>query len=597
MVCRAVEILLDDARPGRERIRRYVNPIAIVHASDPNRVAPALHILENARRAGKHVAGYFSYELSYVLEPRLRPHLPQERDVPLLWFGIFEACEELTGEGANAALAARIKGRSYGGPLSHEWNSDAYEVRFARLHALIEAGDIYQANLSFRSHFAAVGDPMALYLALREHSQAAYGAFIDDGTRHILSLSPELFFAVSPEREIVAKPMKGTASRGGNPTDDRIVRTQLQTSAKDRAENLMIVDLLRNDLGRVAETGSVSVSDLYAVETYPTVHQMVSTVRARLRPRLSIGALVRALFPCGSVTGAPKIRAMEIIREQEESPRGVYCGAIGHFAPDGSAEFNVAIRTLTIREGRGELGIGGAVVHDSRAASEYDECLLKARYYDVARKPFELIETLRFSSREGFVRRELHLERMARSAATFSIPFDRGRAMLAMEKAISGSTGDQRVRLGLAENGSFSCMVASLSARSAAPWRYVVSGVEMQSSDALLRHKTNWRETYESELALALGCDEVLFVNEHGRLTEGSRTNIFLKRGRRLLTPPLSDGVLGGCLRQALLAERKCEEAELYPGDLQSCDEVFLGNSLRGLIKAFPVKSLSAYAR
>jgi len=597
MECRTVEILLDDSRPGRERVRRYVSPTAIVHAKEPDLVGPALHILENARRAGKHVAGYFSYELGYVLEPRLRPLLPAERDVPLLWFGIFDACEELAGEAANAALAARVEGRGYGGPLSHEWNSAAYEAQFARVHGLIEAGDIYQANLSFRSRFAIAGDPMALYLALRKRSRAAHGAFIDDGTRHILSLSPELFFAVSRDGEIVAKPMKGTAPRGGNPMDDMIARTRLQVSEKDRAENLMIVDLLRNDLGRVAGTGSVSVSDLYAIETYPTVHQMVSTVRARLKPDVTVGGLMRALFPCGSVTGTPKIRAMEIIRELEESPRGVYCGAIGHFAPDGSAEFNVAIRTLTIGDGQGELGIGGAVVHDSEAASEYGECLLKARYYDTARKPLELIETLRYAQHNGFVRQDLHLERMARSAATFSIPFDREKAIQAMREATFGSAGEQRVRLGLAEDGSFFCTVAPMPAPSGAPWRYAISTVEMHSGDILLRHKTNWREIYESELAHAQGCDEVLFVNQHGRLTEGSRTNIFVNREGRLLTPPLRDGVLGGCLRQALIAEGKCEEAGLYPRDLQAGDEVLLGNSLRGLVKALPAESLAVCAR
>ena len=365
-----VEILLDDARPGLERVRRYANPAAIVQAGDPQLVDAALHILQNARRAGKHVAGYFSYELGYVLEPHLRALLPERRDVPLLWFGIFDDCEEFTGEAANSVLATRAQGRAYGGPLGHEWNAEEYAKRFAQVHDLIDAGDIYQTNLSFRSRFAAVGDPMALYLDLRKRSKAAHGAFIDDGKRHILSLSPELFFSVTHDGEITAKPMKGTAPRGGNPMDDMVARTKLQNSEKDRAENLMIVDLLRNDLSRVSEVGSVSVSDLYAIETFPTVHQMVSTVRAQLRPDTTIPDLVRALFPCGSVTGTPKIRAMEIIRALEQSPRGVYCGAIGHFAPDGPAEFNVAIRTLTISEDQGTLGIGGAVVHDSAAQGE-----------------------------------------------------------------------------------------------------------------------------------------------------------------------------------------------------------------------------------
>ena len=239
---------------------------------------------------------------------------------------------------------------------------------------------------------------------LRARSAAAHGAFIDDGERQILSLSPELFFDLSPDGQLTAKPMKGTIARGADLQSDADARAALAASVKDRAENLMIVDLLRNDLGRIAEIGSVRVEDLFAVETYPTLHTMVSTVKARLKPGSDIAAIVRALFPCGSITGAPKIRAMEIIRELEASPRGVYCGAIGHFAPDGSARFNVAIRTLTIRGGAGELGIGGAVVQDSASGAEYDECLLKARYYEAARRPLELIETLRWSPDEGFVR-------------------------------------------------------------------------------------------------------------------------------------------------------------------------------------------------
>lgn len=590
-----VEVLLDDARPGLERLRRYANPVAIVQAGDPQFVDAALHVLQNARRAGKHIAGYFSYELGYVLEPHLRALLPEERDVPLLWFGIFDACEEVTGEAANASLAAQVQGRAYGGPLRHEWNSEEYAARFTQVHALIDAGDIYQANLSFRSRFAAVGDPMALYLDLRKRSKAAHGAFIDDGKRHILSLSPELFFSVTHDGQITAKPMKGTAPRGGNPMDDMVVRTKLQNSKKDRAENLMIVDLLRNDLSRVAKVGSVAVSDLYAIETFPTVHQMVSTVSAKLKPDTTIPDLVRALFPCGSVTGTPKIRAMEIIRALEQSPRGVYCGAIGHFAPDGSAEFNVAIRTLTVRDGGGVLGIGGAVVHDSGAQGEYDECLLKARYYDTARKPLELIETLRFSPRSGFVRQGLHLERMAQSAATFSIPFDTAGATRAMNDVVSGASSDLRVRLVLHEDGSFSCSCMVLPVIPV-HWRYTISSVVMPSRDILLRHKTNWREIYESEFAHAQGSDEVLFVNEHGRLTEGSRTNIFLRRGEQLFTPPLEDGVLNGCLRRELIAEGQCKEAELTPHDLDG-GVVMLGNSLRGLIKAVAAEPAQACAR
>ena len=582
------EIILDDARPGHARVRRFIRPLGIITANAPGEVSGALEALERAHGSGHYVAGYFSYELGYVLEPRLCDLLPSDRKVPLLWFGVFEDCETFEGDAARRFLEAKVTGRCYAGPLTHEWSREDYSSLFKRTHDLIAAGDIYQANLSFRSRFAVMGDPLALYLKLRERSAAAHGAFIDDGERHILSLSPELFFSISRGGEIAARPMKGTAPRDADAAKDNALRAHLSASDKDRAENLMIVDLLRNDLGRIAQVGSVSVSELFKVETYPTLHTMVSTIRARLREHLSVSDIVRALFPCGSVTGTPKIRAMEIIRELEESPRGIYCGAIGVFAPDGSADFNVAIRTLTVANGRGELGIGGAVVHDSRASSEYDECLLKARYYEASRKPLQLIETLRYSPVDGLVRRDLHLARMERSAAAFGIAFDRMAAIATLEKTVEGTSANLRVRLTLDEAGTFACTQTTLAPQDAG-WTYAISSRPIASSDILLRHKTNWREFYETETALHPDCDEVLFVNEHGALTEGSRTNIFLRKGATLMTPRLEDGVLNGCLRRELMDSGQCVEATLYLRDLATADAVFLGNSLRGLIEAAPV--------
>jgi para-aminobenzoate synthetase/4-amino-4-deoxychorismate lyase len=350
----------------------------------------------------------------------------------------------------------------------------------------------------------------------------------------------------------------------------------------------MIVDLMRNDLSRIAARGSVEVEKLFAIETYPTLHQMTSSVTAQLPCGTSPEQIVRALFPCGSVTGTPKIRAMEIIRELEDSPRGVYCGAIGHFAPDGPAHFNVAIRTLTISGGEGELGIGGAVVYDSTAQSEYAECLLKARYYESTRKPLELIETLRWSPSEGFVRHDLHLARIARSAAAFGIEFDAGNATRALFAAVSRAAGAMRVRLTLSEGGDFACTATPVSVSQAQPWAYAVSRHRVQRGDDLLRHKTNWRESYEREYAkfAALGCDEVLYLNEFDELTEGSRTNIFARLRGRIVTPPLSAGLLDGCLRREMIESGACEEATLTLRDLQHAEEIWLGNSLRGLIPA-----------
>jgi len=551
-------VILDD---GARRV--FSRPLALIRADTAADVPPALAAVAAALSQGRHVAGWLGYELGYALEPRLG-----SAEGPLLHLGVF---------GAPANEAPPATGRAYAGPLRPQWDAQAYAARFAAVKDYIAAGDIYQANLSFRAGFAFAGEPRAFYERLRSQSGAAHCAFIDDEVRQVLSLSPELFFDLTADGDLTVRPMKGTMARAG---DDEAERAALAASTKDRAENLMIVDLIRNDLSRVAETGSVAVRDLFEVETYPTLHAMVSTVTAKKRADAGVADILRALFPCGSITGAPKIRAMEILRDLESSPRGVYCGAIGHFAPDGSARFNVAIRTLTIQDGRGELGIGGGVVQDSEVESEYAECLLKARFFETARRPLELIETLRWQS--GFTRLESHLARMQASAPVFGLAFDAARARAALDAAVAGKTGPLRIRLALDESGSHNATAHELPPNPA-HWRYAISPQRTDSDDIMLRHKTNWRELYEGEVA-RLGADEVVFCNQRGEVTEGARSNIFVRRGDILLTAPLEAGVLDGRLRAELIAQGKAREARLMPDDLAG--EVYFGNSLRGLIPA-----------
>ncbi|MBS0471247.1 MAG: aminodeoxychorismate synthase component I [Proteobacteria bacterium] len=579
-----VTVMLDDA--AADRILRFQAPAAVIAANTPRDIPAALALVESALAQGRHVAGWLGYELGYALEPRLTERGWPAR--PLLWFGVFDKPEVLT----RADLGRT--GAAYAGPLGHEWDEAAYTQRFDRVHDYIAAGDIYQANLSFRSRFHFAGDPLGLYLRLRGRAAAAHGAFIDDGARQVLSLSPELFFEIGADRRIVARPMKGTAPRGSDELADARAKAALAASPKDRAENLMIVDLVRNDIGRLALIGSVAVDKLFEVETYPTLHTMVSTVHGTLKPGTRVRDIVRALFPCGSVTGAPKIRAMEIIRELEQSPRDLYCGAIGMFAPDGSAIFNVAIRTITLEGGQGTLGIGGAVVQDSTAPSEYAECLLKARYFDSVREPICLIETLRHEN--GFVRLERHLARMEASAKFLDLPFDRAGADATLNRAVGGSDKPLRVRLTLDEAGAFECTTAPLGP-AATHWRYAISPYPVRSDDALIRHKTTWRQFYDAEqlrLSGQTGCDEAVFVNERGEITEGSRTNLFIRKDGQLYTPPLGCGLLDGVLRRELLETGQCEERVLTPDDLATADEVLLGNSLRGLIHADPAASARA---
>jgi para-aminobenzoate synthetase/4-amino-4-deoxychorismate lyase len=558
-------VILEDG-PSARRI--YRRPRARLSARTIAEVPAALAAIDTALAQGLHVAGWLGYELGLAWEPRLRP---LARDAgPLLHLGIFDH---------PVPDVPQPSGRAYAGPLRWEWDDDAYGQRFRQVKAFIAAGDIYQANLSFRARFAFAGDPLALYETLRERSGAGHCAYVDDGARQLLSLSPELFFAQSEDGTLTARPMKGTAPRDG---DDEAARRRLAASEKDRAENLMIVDLIRNDLGRIAEIGSVGVRDLFQVETYPTLHAMVSTVVGRKRTDAGAADILRALFPCGSITGAPKIRAMEILHELESSPRGAYCGAIGYFAPDG-ARFNVAIRTLTVADGMGELGIGGGVVQDSQEELEYAECRLKARFFESARRPLELIETLRFEN--GFLRGERHLARMAASARLFGLPFDRDKADRALAQAVGDAAGPLRVRLSLDEAGSHQAVAVPLPPNPG-HWTWRLSPERTQSKDLLLRHKTSWRELYDREAARA-GTDDVIFRNERDEITEGARSNVFVRRADMLLTPPLECGVLDGCLRAELIERKLAREERLTVGDLKG--DVFLGNSLRGLIPARPV--------
>ena len=541
-------------------------PVAVIAADTAAEVPGALAAVTAALAEGRHVAGWLGYELGYALEPRLLPLLPD--GVPLLRLGVFD----MPGE-APAPL-----GRAYAGPLCHDWDEAAYGARFDQVKALIAAGDIYQANLSYRARFAFAGDVLALYERLRLTSGAPWCSFADDEQQKIVSLSPELFFELSADGLISSRPMKGTAPRLG---DDRQESAALAADAKSRAENLMIVDLIRNDLGRVAQTGSVDVKALFAVETYPTLHTMVSTVAAQKRLDATAADVVRALFPCGSVTGAPKIRAMEVLRGLEDAPRGAYCGALGYFAPDGSARFNVAIRTLTISGGVGVLGLGGGVVQDSNGAAEYAECRLKARFFEDARPPLHLIETLKWDG--SFVRHGSHLARLEQSARVFGLAFDAVQAKAALDSAVAGRQGVQRVRLTLDEAGRHEAVAAPLEPNPL-HWTYAIAKGRVLSTDLLQRHKTSWRGLYE-ETGMA---DEMLFLNERGELAEGARSNIFVARDGMLLTPPLSAGVLDGRLRAEFLEAGKAQEATLTPSDLKNA-EVYLGNSLRGLIRALPL--------
>lgn len=569
-----MKILFDEGPLGGGTL--FDAPLRMIRADGPDQVPAALDQISRAQAAGHWLAGYFSYELGYCLTDRLAPLLPTGRRVPLILMGVFDGCR---------APAADAQAPAFLSPPCPAWDAARYGAAFDRVRDYIAAGDCYQINLTFPQTLRATGTPDALYTALRRAQPVRHGALVDLGGPVILSRSPELFFAVDADGMIETRPMKGTVARGPTPETDSAARDWLGASEKNRAENLMIVDLLRNDLSRISRVGSVRVPRLFEVESYATVHQMTSTVRAQLLPGIDLPAILRALFPCGSVTGAPKIRAMEIIRELEPAPRDAYCGAIGWVAPDGRMSFNVAIRTLTLHDdGAAVLNVGGGVVHDSTADAEYAEALLKAGFASLSAPDLQVIETLGSDGQGDFVRLDLHLDRLRATCARLGLPLDMGAVRAAL--ADVPCDGPRRVRIAVDAGGRVALTHAPCPPVSA-PWRLRIAAERLDSADPWLGVKTTHRAIYDSaRAALPEGVDELLFLNERGEVCEGTITNVFARLDGQLCTPPLACGLLPGVLRRDLIERGQVVERILTRADLTRAEALFVGNSLRGLIRA-----------
>ncbi|HET9639397.1 MAG TPA: aminodeoxychorismate synthase component I [Allosphingosinicella sp.] len=548
--------------------RLYRGPAEVVEVRRPEEIRPALE-----RLRGRHAAGFIAYEAGHGLEPKLAP-LAIEAEAgapPLLWFGLFDGWEEVDP----ARLLPNPAG-AWAGPPRPLVERKAHEAAVARALEHIIEGDIYQANLTFRAEVATAGHPLALYAAIRPRARAGWGGIVFTGEHWLLSFSPELFFTLE-EGRVTARPMKGTAAAGSDPE-------ALRGDPKQRAENLMIVDLLRNDLSRVSKPGSVKVPALFEVETYPTVLQMTSTIVGEIEGGLDGVDLIGAIFPCGSVTGAPKIRAMEIIAGLEREQRGAYTGSIGRLAPDGQAAFNVAIRTLVLRDGEtiARLGLGSGIVADSIAAEEWRECLAKGEFV-ATRRRFDLIETMRFDPHEGIAELDRHLARMKRSAETFGFAFDRHHARNELQAATFFLREGRKLRLLLSSSGALAIESRPLPPAPEAAVEVALAPLPVEAEDFRLRHKTSDRRFYD-EAREAAGAFEAVFVGREGFVTEGSFTSLFVERGGRLLTPPLKRGLLPGVLREALIEAGRAEEADLRAEDLEG--GFLLGNAVRGLIAA-----------
>jgi para-aminobenzoate synthetase/4-amino-4-deoxychorismate lyase len=594
-------VLLETARFDDKNYQSYLfrEAVETLVAEELHQLPEVFARIDAALAAGRYVAGYVGYECGahFALDGRIVPRSGDD-GLPLAWFGVYETpvvFDHLTGEFVEAAPEVSAEESfALDGPVA-----DAEELRLEiaeadylaaieRIESYIEAGDTYQVNFTDAVELRLQCDGAQVFGALLESQPVSYGALMSIEGTQVLSLSPELFFSVEAgdgARRIMTRPMKGTMRRGMDVVEDALQAALLASDEKNRSEHVMIVDLLRNDLGRVCEMGSVAVEDLFTVERYRTLLQMTSTVIGRLRGDADWYEVFRALFPSGSITGAPKVRTMQIIEELERGPRGVYTGAIGYFAPDGAAQFNVAIRTLVVEaDGAAHMGVGGGIVADSVAEAEYRECQLKASFLTAPTARFQLIETM--LAENGAVKLlPLHLDRLAASAEYFEFACD----LAAVEETVAAylrenAVGRLRLRLLLNRDGA-ATLSHTLLPEGAGEAAVCVSSRKVDSRDVFLRHKTTRRALYDEEFALArvAGFDEVIFVNERGEMTEGAISTVFVRRGGRLLTPPLESGVLPGVLRRELIERGDAREQVLTLEDLREAEAVYVGNSVRGL--------------
>lgn len=591
-------VLLECSRPGSSRLSRlFANPQRILEARTAAELEAMFPQIEDAIRHNLVAAGFFAYECGQCFEPTATQRPLPSGDL-LAWFGIYEHCycfDHHAGAFINEPPPdlppAHLLESSHLPVVSLGIDPPDYSTRIAQIHEWIRAGDVYQLNFTFPLRVDLAETPAQLYARLQAAQPVEYSAFLHSQPgRHILSLSPELFFRIDENagvRRITTRPMKGTASRGRTTVEDREIAAWLASDRKNCAENVMIVDLIRNDLGRICTFGTVHVDKLFEVERFPTLWQMTSTISGQLRPGVQYVDIFRALFPSGSVTGAPKIRAMQLLAQIEEGPRGVYTGAIGFFSREQSV-FNVAIRTLTLDAGHATMGIGSGIVIDSDPEAEFRECRLKAEFLTRSPERFSLIETMLWEG--GFPLLDLHLDRLEDSADYFDFACDRAsiKAAVLEEASALSDPRSHKIRLLLDSDGTLHIESGLLAASAAGIARVCIASERTSPADRFLFHKTTHRSLYDRAFveASADGFADVLFLNTQEQLTEGAISNVIVETEGRWYTPPIECGLLPGVYRRHLLQTRSnLEERILTLADVQAADAIYICNALRGLRK------------
>ncbi|MGZ4161214.1 MAG: aminodeoxychorismate synthase component I [Neobacillus sp.] len=550
----------------------FSNPVKVITANTVEEVQTSLLLVQNEVDKGYYAAGFLSYESAPAFDSTFK--VKEEHTLPLLWFGIF-------AEPKHQSLS------SIGTYKLAEWTpsvmKDEYHSSVLSIKHSIESGDTYQTNYTIRLNSQFQGDDIAFFETLKRAQASNYCAYINTGEHSILSASPELFFHLEGDK-ITTKPMKGTTKRGITFAEDEEAASWLYHSEKNRAENVMIVDLLRNDLSIIAELGTVNVPKLFEIEHYPTVHQMTSTITAKVAKNTQLVDIFNALFPCGSITGAPKISTMNIIADLETAPREVYCGAIGFITPNKEAVFNVPIRTVLIEQqtGKATYGVGGGITWDSTAEGEYDEILAKAGLLKEDRPEFQLLESLLLIEGEYFLLEE-HLNRLKNSAQYFGFPFQLEDVMNTLNDFVSqNSSGLQKVRFLLAKNGEMTIEGQPITQPAGGPLKVMLAEGPVDKNSPFLYHKTTNRKIYSPFLIKKpSNVFDVLLWNDNGELTEFTNGNIVLKIDGLLWTPPVRSGLLAGTFREMLIKNEEIREKTLTVADLKKCTQLWFINSVR----------------
>lgn len=598
-------ILLDTAQAGTQNRYSYLfyDPLKTIYTFHYSELEKILLDIDDYAKQ-YWLCGYLAYEAGYALEPKFSVFQSEEQPrLPLLWFGLFKQPmifdhfsgkwdqDGLFNSGFSSEVSESVEIMKP--KVNHTLKSTEFIKIINIIKNEIKKGETYQVNFTYDVALEAFSEPFTLYKYLRKNQSTSYCAFMQNEFGYVASFSPELFFRLK-KRKITTKPMKGTAPRGFSINEDKKIISWLRNSIKNQAENLMIVDLLRNDLGRICNSGTVITKKLFEVESHPTIHQMTSTINGVLKPEIKFSDIIRNIFPCGSVTGAPKIRTMQIIHDLETGHRGVYCGTLGYIAPQGDAVFSVPIRTLSKDRlsSTWNYRVGSGIIWDSKAEEEWLECAHKCRFLEQEIPDFDIIETLLLKKR--FRYQSDHIRRMKSSAHYFGFPF----SQMSLEKTLIrikqqlNPENSYLVRISLNKYGEFHWSEKLLSVAAPNSNILYLSSSPVNSRNIFLYHKTSYRPWFKEAMGF-IGdnkCFDVLFFNTKREITEGARSTIFIEKKGVLYTPPISCGLLPGILRKNLLRRKKCQEKILSIDDLKSANKVYCGNSVRGMVQVFPQK-------